>query len=65
MAPIKLDAQRTRTATLDESIGEFVLSKPDLKISDQSKMYNFNKANTDMWDTPMRSTVERWHSWRV
>jgi len=46
--------------TLDEAIGEFVLSKPDLKIPDQSKIYSFNEANIDMWDAPMRTCVEQW-----
>lgn len=48
--------------TLDEAIGEFVLSKPDLKIPDRSKIYSFNEANIDMWDAPMRTTVEQWRN---
>jgi len=48
--------------TLDESIGEFVLSKPDVRIPEKSKIYSFNEANIDMWDAPMRSTVEKWRT---
>lgn len=48
--------------TLDENIGEFVLSKPNVKIPDESKIYSFNEANIDMWDEPMRKTVEAWRN---
>lgn len=47
--------------TLDEQIGEFILSKPDVKIPESSSIYSFNEANIDMWDEPMRNTV---HAWR-
>lgn len=46
--------------TLDENIGEFVLSKPDVKIPEESTIYSFNEANLDMWDKPMRDTVLAW-----
>jgi fructose-1,6-bisphosphatase I len=46
--------------TLDETIGEFILSKPNVKIPESSKIYSFNEANIDMWDEPMRKTVEAW-----
>jgi fructose-1,6-bisphosphatase I len=46
--------------TLDENIGEFVLSKPNVKIPEVSKIYSFNEANIDMWDEPMRETVKAW-----
>jgi fructose-1,6-bisphosphatase I len=48
--------------TLDENIGEFVLSKPNVKIPEESKIYSFNEANIDMWDEPMRKTVEAWRN---
>jgi fructose-1,6-bisphosphatase I len=50
--------------TLDENIGEFVLSKPNLKIPNKSNIYSFNEANIDMWDEPMRQTVEAWRNGR-
>jgi fructose-1,6-bisphosphatase I len=46
--------------TLDESIGEFILSKPRVMIPETSKIYSFNEANIDMWDEPMRKTIEGW-----
>jgi fructose-1,6-bisphosphatase I len=46
--------------TLDESIGEFVLSKPNVRIPDNSSIYSFNEANLELWDTPMRETVLKW-----
>ena len=46
--------------TLDENIGEFVLSKPNVKIPESSSIYSFNEANLDMWDAPMRETVLKW-----
>mmetsp|Transcript_9916 Transcript_9916/g.20183 ORF Transcript_9916/g.20183 Transcript_9916/m.20183 type:complete len:406 (+) Transcript_9916:67-1284(+) len=46
--------------TLDENIGEFVLSHPNIKIPETSKIYSFNEANLPQWDPPMRETVEKW-----
>ena len=46
--------------TLDESIGEFILSKPNVRIPKESSIYSFNEANIDMWDPPMRDTVRKW-----
>jgi fructose-1,6-bisphosphatase I len=46
--------------TLDESIGEFILSKPRVMIPETSKIYSFNEANSDMWDEPMRNTIKAW-----
>ena len=46
--------------TLDEEIGEFVLSKPNVKIPEDSTIYSFNEANLEAWDPPMRKTVEAW-----
>jgi fructose-1,6-bisphosphatase I len=48
--------------TLDENIGEFVLSKPDVKIPEDSTIYSFNEANLEMWDKPMQDTVLAWRS---
>jgi len=46
--------------TLDEAIGEFVLSKPDLKCPEDSKIYSLNDANQGSWDAPLRKTVDSW-----
>jgi len=48
--------------TLDESIGEFVLSQPRVQIPESSSIYSFNEANLEMWDKPMRETVEKWRA---
>ncbi len=46
--------------TLDENIGEFVLSHPNIKIPENSKIMSFNEANTHMWDAPLQKVVEGW-----
>jgi fructose-1,6-bisphosphatase I len=46
--------------TLDESIGEFILAKPNVRIPERSSIYSFNEANMDLWDEPLRWVVERW-----
>jgi len=46
--------------TLDENIGEFVLSHPNIKIPDTSSILSFNEANTHMWDKPLQDVVTGW-----
>lgn len=46
--------------TLDENIGEFVLTHPKIMMPVESKIYSFNEANLPQWDEPMRETVEKW-----
>ena len=46
--------------TLDETIGEFVISKPNVKIPDDGKIYSLNEANLDRWDAPLRNVVNNW-----
>jgi fructose-1,6-bisphosphatase I len=46
--------------TLDEQLGEFVLSKPDVKIPEESSIMSFNEANFDKWDEPMKQIVKGW-----
>jgi len=46
--------------TLDETIGEFVLSHPDVKIPEDSKIYSFNEANINRWDAPLTKVVNDW-----
>jgi len=48
--------------TLDETIGEFVLSKPDIKVPEDCSIYSLNEANFDKWDPPMQKVVQAWRS---
>jgi fructose-1,6-bisphosphatase I len=48
--------------TLDENIGEFVLSKPNVQIPVDATIYSFNEANIDMWDEPVRNSVLKWRN---
>lgn len=45
---------------LDEQIGEFVLTDPQVKIPETSAIISFNEANTHMWDQPMQDVVANW-----
>jgi len=45
---------------LDEQIGEFVLSKPDVKIPESSSIMSFNEANLEKWDEPMQEVATNW-----
>lgn len=46
--------------TLDEQLGEFVLSHPNVKIPERSSIISFNEANLEKWDPPMKETVKKW-----
>mmetsp|Transcript_29626 Transcript_29626/g.39535 ORF Transcript_29626/g.39535 Transcript_29626/m.39535 type:complete len:258 (+) Transcript_29626:224-997(+) len=46
--------------TLDEQIGEFVLTHPNIKIPESSSVMSFNEANTHLWDPPMQEVAEKW-----
>lgn len=48
--------------TLDEQIGEFVLSKPRVRIPESSTIISFNEANLEKWDEPMKETVMKWRT---
>ena len=48
--------------TLVENIGEFVVSKPNVKIPETSSIMSFNEANIDKWDEPVQETVKSWRS---
>lgn len=41
--------------TLDPSIGEFMLSHPDLKIPDEGRMYSINEADIEDFSPELRS----------
>ena len=44
--------------TLDTSIGEFVLTHPNVKLPDRGSIYSMNEANRPFWDPPLRAYVE-------
>ena len=46
--------------TLDEEIGEFVLSHPNVKIPESHNIISFNEANIEKWDEPMKNVVKGW-----
>eukprot|EP00931_Biecheleriopsis_adriatica_P061231 TRINITY_DN36808_c0_g1_i1.p1 TRINITY_DN36808_c0_g1~~TRINITY_DN36808_c0_g1_i1.p1 ORF type:complete len:498 (-),score=110.46 TRINITY_DN36808_c0_g1_i1:122-1615(-) len=43
--------------TLDASIGEFVMTRPHIKIPARGKIYSCNTANVNEWDEPMRQYI--------
>ncbi|MGA1862749.1 class 1 fructose-bisphosphatase [Deferribacter thermophilus] len=44
--------------TLDPSVGEFLLSHPNIKIPEKGKIYSINEANYHRWDEKIRKYVE-------
>lgn len=48
--------------TLDPSVGEFLLSHPDIKIPEQGKIYSVNEGYSAYWDQPTRKIVEYFKS---
>jgi len=47
----------THGFTYDRSIGEFVLTHPDIKIPKRGKIYSINEANRWNWDKPLQEYV--------
>jgi fructose-1,6-bisphosphatase I len=43
--------------TLDPSVGEFLLSHPDIRIPEEGKIYSVNEGNWDSWDETTRAAV--------
>ena len=43
--------------TLDPTVGEFLLSHPDIKIKDRGKIYSINEGNHNYWDEPTKKAV--------
>ena len=43
--------------TLDPSVGEFLLSHPDIKIPAEGKIYSVNESYWHYWDEPTRKIV--------
>lgn len=48
--------------TLDPSVGEFLLSHPDIKIPEQGRIYSVNEGYCSYWDEPTRKIVEYFKS---
>jgi len=48
--------------TLDPSVGEFLLSHPDIKIPDRGKIYSVNEGYWSYWDEPTRKIVNHFKS---
>ncbi|MGC8706127.1 MAG: class 1 fructose-bisphosphatase, partial [Desulfurella sp.] len=43
---------------LDPSVGEFLLSHPDIKIPPKGNIYSVNEANSNKWDKKIRDYIE-------
>jgi len=43
--------------TLDPSLGEFILTHPDMKIPKKGKIYSVNEGNAKNWDKPTTEYV--------
>jgi fructose-1,6-bisphosphatase I len=46
--------------TLDPSLGEFLLSRPDIRIPDPGVYLSVNDAYEQMWDEPTRALMRRY-----
>ncbi|BGO89651.1 hypothetical protein NBRC10512_001496 [Rhodotorula toruloides] len=44
--------------TLDNGIGEFILTHPNIRIPDRGKIYSFNEGNSLWWDEPVVKYLE-------
>lgn len=45
--------------TLDPTVGEFLLSHPEVRIPEQGKIYSVNEGHSPQWDRRERELVER------
>lgn len=48
--------------TLDPSVGEFLLSHPDIKTPEEGKIYSVNEAYWMYWDEPTRKIISHFKS---
>jgi fructose-1,6-bisphosphatase I len=44
--------------TLDQSVGEFVLTHPDMRIPEDTKEFSINTSRSRLWDQPVRRYVD-------
>eukprot|EP00850_Spirogloea_muscicola_P022215 SM000283S10687 [mRNA] locus=s283:9987:12933:+ [translate_table: standard] len=45
--------------TLDPSLGEFILTHPEMKVPKKGKIYSVNEGNAKNWDEPTTKYVEK------
>uniref|UniRef100_J3L663 Fructose-1,6-bisphosphatase, cytosolic n=1 Tax=Oryza brachyantha TaxID=4533 RepID=J3L663_ORYBR len=45
--------------TLDPSLGEFILTHPEIKVPKKGKIYSVNEGNAKNWDEPTAKYVEK------
>lgn len=45
--------------TLDPSLGEFILTHPNIKIPEKGKIYSVNEGNAKNWDEPTKRFVQK------
>mmetsp|Transcript_55148 Transcript_55148/g.129114 ORF Transcript_55148/g.129114 Transcript_55148/m.129114 type:complete len:487 (-) Transcript_55148:96-1556(-) len=50
--------QGTVGFTLDQAIGEFVMTRPKMEIPKRGQIYSMNEANIMQWDEPMRQWIQ-------
>lgn len=43
--------------TLDPTVGEFLLSHPNMRLKERGKIYSINEGNHNYWDEPTRQAV--------
>ena len=48
--------------TLDPTVGEFLLSHPDMRMPERGKYYSVNEGNTEYWDEPTKKAVNYFKS---
>jgi len=46
--------------TLDDQLGEFILSHPRIELPDSTPIMSFNEANWEDWDEPMQKVHNGW-----
>ncbi len=44
--------------TLDQNVGEFVLSHDNIKVPDSGKIYSFNEGNYAMWTPGLKKYMD-------
>jgi fructose-1,6-bisphosphatase I len=55
---LSFGGQTTQGFTLDESVGEFVLTQPNMQVPKRGKnIYSINEGNRWQWDEPLRNYV--------
>lgn len=50
--------------TLDPSVGEFLLSHPDMQIPKQGRIYSVNEGNYTLWDDKNKAAIDYFRSYK-